>query len=98
MAPCIAITWDGNEPWDVRRNEVLCKLLDMTSLPDTIYMSCLCVLLCPLPTHTRQFFSSPLQKFSFAQYFTSSHRHKNDELHKIFHSLPDTEKLIDGTL
>jgi len=34
-------------------------------------------------------------RFSFAQMFTSSHRHKNDEIHKIFKSLPDTEKLID---
>ena len=53
------------------------------------------------PTHTHlhipQFFSSsPLQKFPFTQLF-ASHRHKNNEIHKIFKTLPESEKLIDGT-
>ena len=30
--------------------------------------------------------------------FSASHRNKNAELHKIFTSLPATEKLIDGEI
>jgi len=48
--------------------------------------------LSPLSSLNVQFFSN----MSLLSIFSSPHHHKNNELHKIFTSLPSSEKLVDG--
>ena len=37
-------------------------------------------------------------RFSFTQMFVTSHKQKNNDVHKLFSVVPETEKLIDGEI